>query len=331
MDFAGKKLNYRKVHTNLTWKTADLGLNYTEKSELEVRVNDYSPLLLYVWKAKTDIQFVTKSSLALAHYVSGYVTKAERSNLQEIWQDVSENKSIYSHLWSFGVRMLRFRECGLYEAADLLLGYHLTEKACTVKWVDVSMPQKHNHRLKSHRDLQRLAEHNPDSENIFEDSLVECHYLSRPERLRDMCLYDFVAWIDWSHRDKQGEKTTSGWANPAYPTTVFNHEKEEQREFYYYSLIFLFVSFRDEGNLLLPNESVEDTFHRLTNDKSLSHHKKLQNVLAAQWTITKSTTLDINCRRWEGGKWRKRWRSSAHGWGQISNWRCFRYEWLPTR
>ena len=66
------------------------------RSELEVRVNDYNPLLLYVWKANIDIQFVAESSLALAHYVSGYVTKAERSNLQEIWQDVSENKSIYS-------------------------------------------------------------------------------------------------------------------------------------------------------------------------------------------------------------------------------------------
>ena len=46
------------------------------RSELEVRVNDYNPVLLYVWKANIDIQFVVESSLALAHYVSGYVTKA---------------------------------------------------------------------------------------------------------------------------------------------------------------------------------------------------------------------------------------------------------------
>ena len=181
-------------------------INQLARSELEVRVNDYNPLLLYVRKANIDIQFVAESSLALAHYVSGYVTKAERSNLQEIWQDVSENKSIYSRLWSFGVRSLRFRECGLYKATDLLLGDHLTEKSCTVKWVDVAMPRKRSHRLKSHRDLKQIAEHNPDSEQIFEDSLVESHYPSRPERLTDMCLYDFVAWIDWTHRDKQGEK-----------------------------------------------------------------------------------------------------------------------------
>jgi len=70
--------------------------------ETEVRVNNYNPLLLMLWQANIDIQFVAESSLALVHYVSGYVTKAERSNMQEIWQ-VSENKSVYSRLWSFGV------------------------------------------------------------------------------------------------------------------------------------------------------------------------------------------------------------------------------------
>ena len=68
------------------------------RSELEGRVNDYNPLLLYVWKAYLDILFVAESSLVLAHYISGYVTKTERRNLHEIWQDISENKNIYSRL-----------------------------------------------------------------------------------------------------------------------------------------------------------------------------------------------------------------------------------------
>ena len=29
-----------------------------------------------LWKANIDIQFIAEASLALAHYVSGYVTKA---------------------------------------------------------------------------------------------------------------------------------------------------------------------------------------------------------------------------------------------------------------
>ena len=82
------------------------------RTELEVRVNDYNPLLLMLWKANTDIQYVAESSLALAHYVSGYVTKAKRSNLQDIWQEVSESKSVYGRLWSFGVREIRHGQVG---------------------------------------------------------------------------------------------------------------------------------------------------------------------------------------------------------------------------
>ena len=55
-------------------------------------------MLLLLWKANIDIQLVAESSLALAHCVSGYVTKPEKSSMQEIWNEVSENKSIYSRL-----------------------------------------------------------------------------------------------------------------------------------------------------------------------------------------------------------------------------------------
>ena len=74
------------------------------REEMETRVNSYNPLLLLIWKANLDVQFVAESSLALAQYVSGYVTKAERSNMQDIWEEVKENKNIYStsslELWN---------------------------------------------------------------------------------------------------------------------------------------------------------------------------------------------------------------------------------------
>ena len=89
-----------------------------------------------------DIQFCGESPLALAHYVSGYVMKAEKSNLQELWQEVGDNISMYCHLWSFGTHCLRSREVGLYEASDQLLGDPLYKKSATVQYIDVSMPDK---------------------------------------------------------------------------------------------------------------------------------------------------------------------------------------------
>ncbi len=72
-------------------------------------------------------QTLTYSSLPsrLAYYVTGYATKAERSNVQDMLQELSSNKSIYSRLWSFGIRSLRSKECGLYKPSDLLLEDHL--------------------------------------------------------------------------------------------------------------------------------------------------------------------------------------------------------------
>ena len=104
----------------------------------EMRINNYNPLLLMLWKANMDLQYVGESSLAVAHYVTSYVTKAERSNMQDLWQEVFSHSSVYSKLFSFGVRSLRSRACGLYEASDLLLGDHLSEKSVTLKWIDVS-------------------------------------------------------------------------------------------------------------------------------------------------------------------------------------------------
>ena len=66
-----------------------------------------------LWKANMDLQYIGESSLAIAQGGTGYVTKAEKSNMQELWQEVSSHSSIYSKLWSFGIHCLRSRECGL--------------------------------------------------------------------------------------------------------------------------------------------------------------------------------------------------------------------------
>ena len=139
-----------------------------------------------------DIQYIGESSLAIAQYVTGYVTKAEKSNMQGIWQEVSCHQSLYSKLWSFGVRSLRSRECGLYEASDLL-GDQLCGKSQTTQWADVCQPHNRKRRLKDHSKLQEIREQDPNSTNIFEPNLVDTFYPERPDEMEDVCLYDFVA------------------------------------------------------------------------------------------------------------------------------------------
>ena len=239
------------------------------RTEGEVRVNDYNPLLLLLWKANMDIQFVSESSLALAHYVTGYVTKAERSNMSEVWQEVSKSKIIYGRLWSFGLRMLRSRECGLYEASDLLLSDHLFEKSDAVQWIDISMPHKRNYRLKDHSELLEMQSANPDSDNIFKENLCTTYYPNRPQELHDVCLHDFVANYDWYGKDSDGNRTYSKLGKPRLVNhKIFDPDMAEQREEYFYSLILLFVPFRNEASLLNSNETAEEAFQR-TNLKAI--------------------------------------------------------------
>ena len=66
------------------------------QSAQEIRINNYNPVLLLLWKANIDLQFVGESSLAVSQYITDYVTKAERSNMQDLWQEVSSHSSVYS-------------------------------------------------------------------------------------------------------------------------------------------------------------------------------------------------------------------------------------------
>ena len=256
----------------------------------EIRVNDYNPLLLLLWRANIDIQFIAESSLALAHYVTGYVTKAERSNMQDVWQEVSSNRSIYSRLWSFGIRSLRSRECGLYEASDLLLGDHLCEKSDTVKWIDAALPHKRNRRLRNHKDLVKLRQTNPNSTDVFEDNLIDNFYPERPTKLEDVCLYDYVRFYERCGKDRRGRQMCHKLTKPCLPNhKLYDPEKEGHREDYFYALILLFTPFRDEGDLIGEAETAEEAFNRLLGDNSnlLAHHDKLQNILAANRSVAK--------------------------------------------
>ena len=260
------------------------------RSAEECRVNDYNPLLLLLWRANMDIQFTAESSLTLAHYVTGYVTKAEKSGMQEVWQEVNANSSIYSKLWSFGVRSLRSRECGLYEASDLLLGDHLTEKSVTVKWVDVAMPHKRKRRLKSHAQLVQIEKNNPGSTDILEGNVVDIFYPTRPVELEDVCLYDFIKWYAYRGTNENGSRVYQKLQKPVLPNhKLFDPSTENQREDYYYSLMLLFIPFRDESSLIADGETAEVAFNRLIGDNAdlSEHHDKLQAILKAQTAVKK--------------------------------------------
>ena len=125
--------------------------------------------------------------------------------------------------------MLCTRECGLYKAADLLLGDHLYEKSDTVKWVDVRMLDNRNRRLKDHKELVIMVFADPDSSDIFKENLHSNFYPNKPKQLEDMCLHDFLANYDFYGKDANGNRnyrqlTKSRLVNHK----IFDPEKENE-------------------------------------------------------------------------------------------------------
>ena len=74
-------------------------------------------------------------------------------------------------------------------------------------------------------------------------------------------------------------------------TSYLTHKRKHREDYYYYSVILLFVPFRTDSSLLLDNERAEEAFHRLVNTDCSSYHARLQ-MLEAQSNIKKINEAD---------------------------------------
>ena len=78
-------------------------------------------------------------------------------------------------------------------------------KSETVKWIDVSQPHNRKRRLKDHSKVVQMQQDDPKSTDLFADSLVDTFYPCRPDDMKDVCLYGFVAEYVKSGVDKNGK------------------------------------------------------------------------------------------------------------------------------
>ena len=149
-------------------------------------------------------------------------------------------------------------------------------------YVDVSRPHKRCRRLKDHKDLVEMESTDPESEEIFKDNLLLTHYPNRPQELEELCLYKFVAEYNWQSKNSRGNRRYWKLAKHRMVNhKIFDPSKESQREDYYYSLLLLFVPFRNETSILGKNETPEEAFNWLLPDsESCSrYHSHLQEMI----------------------------------------------------
>ena len=159
---------------------AEKRIYHLKRSEEEVRVNDYNPLLLLLWKANINVSFTSECSVALADYVSGYVTKAERGHMQDLWQDILDDRGIYSKLFRIGSRPI-----GLYKTCDILLGEPLCKKLREVAWIDVEMPHNRKSNLtKKLSEVEEIAANDPSLKTFMGRALSLTFIQTEPKNMK---------------------------------------------------------------------------------------------------------------------------------------------------
>lgn len=257
------------------------------RNKNEVDINDYNPVLLAAWEGNIDMQLIGELSTLLTWYVTKYISKFEKSNMERgISEQINSTRSLCSRLWSFAQRALNHRECGALEAADTLLGIplHGTDPQTTIKWIDVRMIR--NRKVKTHKEIAAL---DADPTDIFCDSVVDTYYPDRPEELESTNLYDFVKWYEVTKLEPKAqgieyyEIGTSLYLKRRKRGCLINHYKNNannQPEQYYFALLFLFQPWRDTDELKNGRDTYAEAFDsvKLELEEALQYHDRITEI-----------------------------------------------------
>ena len=125
---------------------------------------------------------------------------------------------------------------------------------------------------------------------MFEGNLIDTFYPERPDHMENVCLYDFVAEYIKCGVDEHGNTHYRLLNKTTLPNhRIFNPKKEDEQESYYYSLLLLFVPFRNEAELIEEGENAQHAFNRhMANNSALNtHSEKLQKMLKATESVQK--------------------------------------------
>lgn len=158
-------------------------------------MNDYNPALLLANQANVDIQYIAHLGSRLPYYITDYVTKHERSEQDDMWQDIfTTTKTLASNALSFMLRSVKNRQVGANEAADRLLGHKLFSKSRQLRFADLQHPDQVKRILKPVQELQNIVHNNPESEEIYMAHWVLDIYPNRPDVLEESSLYEVLSY-----------------------------------------------------------------------------------------------------------------------------------------
>ncbi|XP_073986899.1 uncharacterized protein [Rhodnius prolixus] len=250
----------------------------------EVSINDYNPVLLLASGGfNVDVQFVKDGDLRLVIYVTSYISKNEKTELEDLWADICK-ESNKKALWSLGLKELTHRQIGLYETVDRLLGHHLYGKSEDMRYISTTFRENRKRCLKPYNQLQNMPANSTD---IYLKSWLDDYYPYRPDDLENLNLYDFSRYYDLSRDQLEAENRIKLKNNvvlrkrgkpyviqhPNYKTL----NTEQDRNKYYHSLLLLFKPWRNESDILKGFRTYQEAFEHYSAElkEAMTYHDKL--------------------------------------------------------
>ena len=242
----------------------------------EIRINAYNPIMLDLWKANLDLQYII-DPYACVMYVVSYIGKSQRG-MSRILKDAlkeirSGNKSIQQQLRGIAHKFQCCSEVSAQEVVFHLLSLPLSKCSRSNVFINTSPSEKRVRLLKPKVLLQKLE---LDSEEIACLGLID-HYMSRPDQLEEICLAEFAAWYEFqsskskrhTNKDMSDISGDEEEGNPSLPiplkdgtgyirkrtkTKIIRYRRydiQQDEMDYYREQLMLYIPFRDERKDLL--------------------------------------------------------------------------------
>ena len=291
----------------------ELQRNHNEKC-----VNDYNPILLYLWQGNVDMQFIGEKSESLVDYISKYATKAPRSEITDFDLNAmkNENKSTWAQLFQAASRLMKDREIGAMEARNFMLSENPIQTDASFLFINSVYASKRKSMLKSKKDLKSLPD---DSTDIYYGDLIGTWYPKRPPYdgpicLKDMSLYDFASKYERignaaadKIKNKSGLLRLDGNAgfmkrrshDPKKSLIIYgpsHFDPFKDSEAYYFSFLLLHKPFWHESLLMGSSDSYQKEFEKLKNDlpEMAAHEEKVRRKKNFRESMEKSAEAAAN-------------------------------------
>ena len=291
----------------------ELQRNHNEKC-----VNDYNPILLYLWGGNVDMQFIGEKSESLVDYISKYATKAPRSEITDFDLNAmkNENKSTWAQLFQAASRLMKDREVGAMEARNFMLSENPIKTDATFLFINSVYASKRKSMLKSKKDLKSLPD---DSTDIYYGDLIGTWYPKRPPYdgpicLKDMSLHEFASnyeRIGNAAADKIRDKSVllrldgnAGFMkrrsqDPKKSLVIYgpSHlDPFKDSEAYYFSFLLLHKPFWHESLLMGSSDSYQKEFEKLKDDlpEMAAHEEKVRRKKNFRESMEKSAEAEAS-------------------------------------